>query len=158
MDLQDLMNSLQQASDIDLLRLRTGIDHLLQNPARILAIRQRLHLGQEVQYLSMRENRMRPGRVIEFRPHEVLIQAEDKRCWWLHYAAINVDLSMAPPPQPKKPDRSEFATGETVSFEGPDLIQRLGTIVRINQKTATLSCDGQQWRVSFALLRHVVDL
>lgn len=45
-----------------------------------------------------------------------------------------------------------------MSFEGRDLIQRLGTVIRLNQKTATLSCDGQQWRVSFALLRRVVDL
>lgn len=158
MDLHELMGSLQQAADLDLLRLYTGIDHLLQHPARILAIRQRLHLGQEVQYLSMRENCMHPGRVIEFRPNEVLIQAEDHKYWWLPYAAIQIDASMAPPPQPQKPDRSEFALGDTVSFEGRDLIQRFGTIVRINQKTASLSCDGQQWRVSFALLRHVVDL
>ncbi len=54
--------------------------------------------------------------------------------------------------------RADFALGETVSFEGRDLIQNLGTIVRLNQKTATVSCDGHQWRVSYALLRHVVDL
>jgi hypothetical protein len=26
------------------------------------------------------------------------------------------------------------------------------------KKFATVSCDGHEWRVSFALLRHVVDL
>jgi hypothetical protein len=59
---------------------------------------------------------------------------------------------------PKAPGREEFARGDTVSFEGRDLIQRVGTIVRLNQKTATVSCDGLEWRVSFALLRHVIDL
>ena len=50
------------------------------------------------------------------------------------------------------------ARGDKVSFEGDDLIQRAGSIVRINQKTATVSCDDLEWRVSFALLRHVIDL
>jgi hypothetical protein len=45
-----------------------------------------------------------------------------------------------------------------VSFEGRDLLQHVGQVVRLNQKTATVSCDGQEWRVSFALLRHVVDI
>jgi hypothetical protein len=45
-----------------------------------------------------------------------------------------------------------------VNFEGRDLIQRVGGIVRLNQKTATVSCDSLEWRVSVALLRHVIDL
>lgn len=160
MDWHNLMTSLQQSSDLELLRLRTAIDHLLQHPPRILALRQRLRLGQEVEYLSLRENRMRRGRIIEFKLDEVLIQTEDqsKYCW-LPYAAIQIDAAVPPQPEPAvRAHRRDFAVGDTVSFEGRDLIQRLGTIVRINQKTASLSCDGQQWRVSFSLLRHVVDL
>ncbi len=161
MDWHNVMSSLQQSSDLELLRLRTAIDHLLAHPPRILAIRQRLHLGQEVEYLSLRENRMRRGRVIEFKPDQVLIQTEDQsKYWWLPYAAVQLDAAPPPPPEPPpiRPDRRDFAIGDTVSFEGRDLIQRIGTIVRINQKTASLSCDGQQWRVSFQLLRHVVNL
>jgi len=45
-----------------------------------------------------------------------------------------------------------------VSFETRDLIQHLGSIVRLNQKTATVSCDGDEWHVSLALLRHVIDV
>ena len=41
------------ASDLDLLRLRTAIDHLLQQPSRILAIRWQLHVGQVVDYLNL---------------------------------------------------------------------------------------------------------
>jgi hypothetical protein len=37
MDLHYLMSALQRATDLDLLRLRTAIDHLLHSPARILA-------------------------------------------------------------------------------------------------------------------------
>jgi len=160
MDLHELMSALQRATDLDLLRLRAGIDHLLQHPARILAVRQRLHVGQEVDYWQLRENRMRRGRVVRFKPDQLLVQAEDPpQYWWVSYAAIQLDAAQTPAPQPQKHlNRSDFALGETVSFEGRDLVQRLGTIIRLNQKTASLSCDGQQWRVSYPLLRRVVDL
>ena len=160
MDLHDLMSALQQASDLELLRLRTAIDHLLQSPTRILAVRQRLQLGQEVHFWNLRDNRTQHGRITKFKSDQLLILAENPpQYWWVPYAAIQLDPSQAPLPEPPTPlGRADFALGDMVSFEGRDLIQRLGSIVRLNQKTATVSCDGHSWRVSFALLRHVVEL
>lgn len=154
------MSSLQHAGDLDLLRLRTAIDHLLQNPTRILAVRKRLHVGQEVAFWSLRENRIRHGRITKFKSDQLLILTDNPpQYWWVSYAAIQLDPNDAPLPEPPANiGRADFALGDTVSFEGRDLIQNLGTIVRLNQKTATVSCDGHQWRVPFALLRHVVDL
>jgi hypothetical protein len=41
----------------------------------------------------------------------------------------------------------------------PGLNTVVGTIVRINQRTATIDPDdGMTWRVGFGLLRHVVDI
>jgi hypothetical protein len=45
-----------------------------------------------------------------------------------------------------------------VSFTDRNLEHRVGLIVRINQRTATLDCDGQTWRVGFGLLRPLVDI
>lgn len=82
-DLRELMHSLQQASDLDLLRLQTAIDHLLQNPTRILAVRQRLHVGQDVHYWNLRDNRMQQGRVVKFKADQLLILAENPpQYWW----------------------------------------------------------------------------
>ena len=160
MDLHELMSSLQRASDLDLLRLQTAIDHLLQSPSRILAVRQRLHVGQEVHFWNLRDNRMQQGRITKFKSDQLLILAENPaQYWWVSYAAIQLDPGQAPLPETARPlERSDFALGDAVSFEGRDLIARLGSIVRVNQKTATVSCDGHEWRVSFALLRHVVNL
>ena len=160
MDLHDLMSHLQQAPDLDLLRLRTAIDHLLQSPTRLLAVRQRLQLGQEVHFWNLRDNRMQHGRITKFKSDQLLILAENpSQYWWVSYAALQPDPAQAPLSEPpRRLERADFALGDTVSFEGRDLIQRLGSIVRLNQNTATVSCDGHQWRVSFALLRHVVDL
>ena len=160
LDVRELMNALQHACDLDLLRLRTAIDHLLQSPARMLAVRQHLHVGQEVHFWNQRDNRMQHGRITKFKSDQLLILAENPaQYWWVPYAAVHLDPNQAPLPEPPKPlGRSDFALGDTVSFEGRDLIQQLGTIVRMNPKTATVSCDGHEWRVSFALLRHIVDL
>lgn len=160
MDLNDLMSSLQRVPDLDLLRLNCAIDHLLHSPSRILAARQRLHVGQQVSFWNLRDNRLQQGRITKFKPDQLLLLSEGPpQYWWVSYAAIQLDANPAPlPPSPKPLERADFALGDTVSFEGRDLIQRLGSIVRLNQKTATVSCDGQEWRVSFALLRHVIDL
>ena len=158
-DLHDLMSSLQRATDLDLLRLRTAIDHLLHSPARILAVRQHLHLGQEVYFWNLHHNRLQQGRITKFKPDQVLLlTANPAQYWWVPYAAIQLDPNQVLPPPPKPLGRADFARGDAVSFEGRDLIQRVGSIVRLNQKTATVSCDGLEWRVSFALLRHVIDL
>ena len=52
------------------------------------------------------------------------------------------------------------ALGDTVSFTDQHLQEHVGTIVRINQKTASIQCDPNQghWRVSFGLLRKIVDV
>ena len=49
--------------------------------------------------------------------------------------------------------------GEKIAFEEKYLNTVVGTIVRINQRIATIDPgDGTTWRVPFALLRHVVDI
>ncbi|MDP3761053.1 MAG: hypothetical protein Q8R01_11120 [Ramlibacter sp.] len=46
-----------------------------------------------------------------------------------------------------------------MAFEDRYLNTQLGTVVRINQRTATIDTgNGHSWRVGFALLRHVVDI
>jgi hypothetical protein len=72
-----------------------------------------------------------------------------------------MDPSVKAAPQPKEvlPRREDFAVGDTVSFEGRDLIRSFGKISRINQKTASIVCeDGREWRVSFALLQRVMNV
>ena len=161
-DLQDAMHSLQNASDLDLLRLNTAIGHLLRNSARIMAIRRHLHLGQEVDFWNTRDQRMQHGRIIALKPDQLVVQTETPRLnWTILYAAISIDLSAMPPPPPpeRRPTRADFARGDPVSFEPQDLIARFGTIIRLNQKTATVATeDGMEGRVGYGALRRVVNL
>ena len=46
-----------------------------------------------------------------------------------------------------------------MALEDRYLHTQLSTVVRINQRTATIDTgNGHSWRVSFALLRHVVAI
>ena len=165
-DWHDLMSTLaSQASDLELLQLRTALDHLMLQPNRIMAVRRHLHIGQEVSFFDVRDSKMQHGRVIEFKPDQLLMQSlRDLKYRWLPYAAVQVDTATTPVQQPPPPKvqvarREDFVLGDAVSFEGRDLIRKFATIERINQKTASVLCeDGGQWRVSFGLLRRVVNV
>ena len=46
-----------------------------------------------------------------------------------------------------------------VSFEDRYMQPQVGVVTRINKQTATIDTgDGKSWRVSFQLLRHVLDI
>jgi hypothetical protein len=56
--------------------------------------------------------------------------------------------------------REEFFIGDTVCFTDKHLSERVGIVVRLNTKTASIAVnetDGH-WRVSYALLRKIVDI
>jgi len=63
-----------------------------------------------------------------------------------------------PSPPPEIAHRADFRVGNRVTFVDKNLQHRVGLIVRVNQHTATLDCDGQKWRVAFEFLRHLVDV
>jgi hypothetical protein len=161
-ELQDAMLSLQKANDLDLLRLHTAIGHLLRDPVRIMAIRRHLHLGQEVDFWNARTQKTQRGRIVNFKPDQVLVQTElPRQGWWVMYAAISMDPANMPPQPPpeRRPTRADFARGDNVSFEPQDMIARFGSIIRMNQKTATVATeDGMEWRVAYGALRRVVNV
>ncbi|PYO44398.1 MAG: hypothetical protein DMD33_03045, partial [Gemmatimonadetes bacterium] len=74
--------------------------------------------------------------------------------------SAEVEIVDAPKAAPKRrlPTREDFKVGDTASFVDRHQQTRVGKIVRLNLKTATLECDNGEWRVSYGLLQHLVDL
>jgi hypothetical protein len=145
-----LIDALSGASSLQLFLLSTLIERMLADPRRISAVRMHMHLGQTVRFRQVTV-------------HEVGTRRE----WKLPYAAIEppapdastAKAQAAAPLPPPKPGRNDFRCGEKVSFEDRYLQTQVGTVVRINQRTASVDTgDGQTWRVPFALLRHVLDI
>lgn len=162
-----LLDALSRASSLELFQLQAIIERMLADPKRIIAVRTNMHLGQTVRFLDPRDGQMRNGKVVDMRDMQVVLhEATTRREWKLPYAAVEPPAGGAATtdqepaqPAPQLPQRSDFRCGDKVAFEDRYLNTQLGTVVRINQRTATVDTgNGHSWRVGFALLRHVVDI
>lgn len=162
-----LVELLQQASNLQLFELNSVIERMLADPRRILQVRKELHLGQTVRFMDWRDARMRVGTVVAMKDTQLTIQEQGTRsAWTVPYTAVETPAPGAPRPAPEpapspapRAGRNDFRCGEKVAFEDKHLNTVVGTVVRINQRTATIDPgDGTTWRVGFALLRHVVDI
>ena len=158
-----LLDTLRNAPSLDLYELSLALNHMLADPRRILDVRRHLHLGAQVMYFDHRRGTLAPGRVLQLNAASVTVQDTATRTnWKLPYVAIVADpaqrVDQAPPMPPRLVDASAFKLGDTVSFTDKHLRERVGTITRINTKSCSLLCDGEQWRVSPGLLRKIIDL
>lgn len=164
-----LIEALSNASSLELFELSRIIDRLLADPRRIVAIRNKLNLGKSVQFMDWRTGQMRPGKIVAIKDDQVTVHEDGTRSQWkLSYAAIDPGAdsdrveSESPPnlqPPPQKPGRNDFRRGDKVSFTDKYLQHQVGTIARINQRTASVDCEaGTGWRVPFAMLSHVMDI
>ena len=105
------------------------------------------------------------GTIVELRQTQAVIQdSTTRRRWGVPYAAIIPDTAIGPnlvePASPPRTQREEFFIGDTVGFTDKHLSKRVGIIVRLNAKTASIAVndsDGHS-RVSYALLRKIIDI
>jgi len=162
-----LLEVLNQASSLQLFQLNAVIERMLADPRRILQVRKDLHVGQTVRFMDWRDGQMRTGRIIAMKDTQLPIHDDGTRSSWaVPYTAVEPPMPAAPqpavapePPPAPRATRNDFRCGEKVAFEDKYLNTVVGTIVRINQRTATIDPgDGTSWRVGFGLLRHVVDI
>jgi hypothetical protein len=163
-----LLEVLQHASNLQLFRLNSVIERMLADPRRILQVRKDLHLGQTVRFMDWRDGRMRTGKIIAMKDTQLTAHEDGTRSsWTVPYTAVEPPAPGATrpaaatpePPSAPRAGRNDFRCGEKVAFEDKHLNTIVGTIVRINQRTATIDPgDGMSWRVDFSLLRHVVDV
>jgi hypothetical protein len=166
-----LIEALGRASSLELFHLNTLIERMLADPRRIIAVRVNMHLGQTVRFLDWRDGQMRNAKVTAMNDTQVtLFEEGPRREWKLPYVAVEPPPPsgvhvhpLQPPqmavPQQPAPGRNDFRSGDKVSFDDRYLQAQVGTITRINKQTATIDTgDGKSWRVSFQLLRHVLDI
>ncbi|MCX7143921.1 MAG: hypothetical protein NT123_23340 [Proteobacteria bacterium] len=123
------------------------------------AVRSRLRIGQTIEYFETQANRPNSGQILELRRKQaVVLDLATQKRWLISYAAVNLDgADVEIREKPKQGlGRNEVAVGDIVGFLDRDHQQRSGRIVRLNDKTVTLHCGRQPWRVSYSLLHRVV--
>ena len=169
-ELAVLVRNLPQAQSLDLYRLEYVIRSLYSEPKRILAARIRLHLGMTVRFFGRNSGAFHSGRIVAMNDHGVTIDEPtlNLRHTNVPYAAIDLNAPHEPevidsaPPRPaaQAPRRPDFKVGDRVTFYDRNNVPVTGTVSRINQKTVTVVPDNKDghWRISAALLNHLVDV
>jgi hypothetical protein len=160
MNYTNLVNELNKASLFDLYRLRIAISNELTNPARILAIKQKLYIGMELSYFYHAENRSIKAKLLELKQKNVVIlDSEKQKRFVIPYYMLNIDSI-----QTSIHENSDALTinnlkvGDCVGFnkDGKDII---GIINRLNHKTVTLAANsGARWRVAYSYLYRIHDV
>ena len=160
MNFSDVLKSLNQASAFELYRMRAAINRVLDEPRWLQAIQSRLQVGQPIEYFDTQANKPRHGKLLELRRKQaVVLDQEDGKRWLIPYVAINLDGTdvQIREQSVKGLGRNEVAVGDIVGFIDRNQQQRSGQVIRLNDKTVTLLCGAQQWRVAYAYLHRVVD-
>ena len=160
MNFTETIATLNNASAFELYRLRAAIDRVLDQPGWMDAVRSRLRIGQAIQYFEPSANRSLQGQVLELRRKQaVVLDLATQKRWLISYAAINLDgADVEIRENPRQGlGRNEVGIGDVVGFVDRNHQQRSGRILRLNDKTVTLMCGPQQWRVAYGLLHRVVD-
>lgn len=162
MNYSEILQLLKNATLFDLYRLRVGIDGLLEQPERLTSIKRRLRPGMEIAYFSGRENKLMHA-VIE-QVHRTTVYARDKedgKQWSIPICSINlenVDTDIHPTFGQKRLEKNQLQVGESIGFYDQKNQERYGTVVQLNQKTASiLTKEGIRWRVGYGLLFKVMD-
>src|SRR4051812_2336004 len=92
MDIQAMLQQLSSASLFDLWRVSASIRNMLDDPARIAAVRARLRPEMTISYFDAKENREIPAVVLELgRTHVLVEHLGDRQRWKIYYSAINLD-------------------------------------------------------------------
>ena len=116
--MSEIITQLERATPFQLWRLSALIDRLLDDPNRLMQVRCKLRLGQEITYFIPEENREIRATVIRILRTKVLVRnAEDGKQWKLPLYMLNIDgLPTDVTGKQQKVDRLTLKVGEKAGF------------------------------------------
>ena len=138
-----------------LYRLRAAIDRMLDDPKRIREVKRHIHPGEEVEYFEPSENRIIQARLLKFQRTRVIVETlHDQKQWSIPYYALNIHRTDAKIEENTREGlgRNEVSVGDRVGFIDREGYERYGQVTRLNQRTVTLECENNTWRVAYELL------
>ncbi|MBF0192552.1 MAG: hypothetical protein HQL99_15655 [Magnetococcales bacterium] len=162
MDYSAVLQALQNASLFDLFRLRAGIDNMLDQPDRLQQVRRCLKPGMTISYFNSRQNRLMDAVVEEVQRTSVhVFDKTSGQKWRIPLYMINMDgtdTDIHAHDRSEKLDKNQLKVGDTIGYHDRQNREVYGTILQLNQKTATvLTSTDERWRVSYGLLFRVMD-
>ncbi len=159
MNYSETINSINNASAFDLYRLRVAITQMLDDPERIRKVRENLRVGDAIEYFESKTNQVHKAKLLKLQRTRALVEdiADNKRweipIFWINVHAVDTQITEK---QKRGLGRNEISVGEHVGFVDNEGFEHYGVVVRLNQNTVTLNCDGRKWRVAYCYLFKVI--
>lgn len=158
MDYETILKALNEASLFELFRLNAAIRTQLDDPAKNIEIKNQLRVGQQLSYFDSEINRLIPATVIEInRTRAVMKDVEGGKSWSIPFYQINIDKQNVDIKPSVVLDRNTLKVGDHVCFMDKSGHEIYGQVTKLNPKTAGILARNVQWRVSYSLLKPVVD-
>jgi hypothetical protein len=162
MDYSKILEELNNASLFDLYRLKVAINHKLENPQQLSAIKKCLKNGQRISYFDNTENRLIEAYVLKIMRTRLLVQnIHDHEKWEIPLYYVNLDKVNTDIINPSKAglNKSQLKVGDMVGFQDNQNNYVNGKIIRLNQKTATIiTSANSKWRVAYEYLHFIYDV
>ena len=157
-----LVAFLKHASLHEIYRISSAIQNELDNPQRILAVKEKIREGDYVEYFDAKTNMLTRARVLKKQQKKILVQnCDDMKHWALPYHWLKIDSREFNFRNPDKKGlhKNELSVGRWVGFtnsrNGETVV---GRIQGLNQKTVSLiTAMGHRWRVPYQLLYTIID-
>ena len=160
MNYTEIVKALNNASTFDLFRLSIAIQNLLKDPGRLQEIKDKLSIGQAVEYFDPESNTLVSGSIYKLGRTKVGVIVDGTReRWVMPLSWINLDQVDTTITNTKRSvDRNTLKVGDMVSYCSRENVDVYGKVIRLNRKTATVELSNQeQWRVHYEFLSLVVD-
>jgi hypothetical protein len=159
MNLTAIARELSNSSLYDLYQLSRIISTELDNSTKLETIKNSINLGQKSEYLNPKTNQLIPVTILEKQAKKVLVEYADHSRWWIRYYMLNLSGVEFVRPITKYLDKNTLSIGSVVSFEGRRGLRVVGTVSKLNPKTAVvITQDNHKWSVYYEHLSAVVDI
>ena len=162
MNYSQILKDLEEATSFDMYRLVSALQDEMESTQRIKKVKSGLRIGQTITWFDRDTHKLVESEILKLNKSRCLVRnLEDGVRWNIIYASINteekaVEINMNQKYGVKK---SELKVGDIVTYVSRDNLQVFGTVVKLNPKTAGVkTVDGENWRVSYALLKKVIEI
>ena len=160
MQIQQLFEELESASDFELFRLQSAIQKMLDDPERTTQLKQKIQVGMKVDYFCTDRNLSIPCSILKVGRSRVGVQENDtQKRWSVPFYHLNLDhieteiVSL----NIKGMSKAELSIGCTVGFiRNKDNREYIGQVSKLNPKRAMVVVQDTVWKVPYSMLFPVI--
>ncbi len=161
MNIQDIFQKLETASDFELFRLKCAIEKVLEDPARSNQLKAKLSPGVQVDYFCPDRNKAVLCEVVKIKRTLVSVrEVESGKCWNMPFYYLNLDDIETSLQSNTKVgmSKAEIAIDDTLGFVNSRTRQEcIGTVVKLNPKRVVIELEDGLWNVPYSMVFPVLE-